>query len=869
MYSGPTRSTGWAGEFRIPQSVGLVTRTVRATYRLQFRRSFPFAAGAAIAGYLRQLGISHVYVSPILSAREGSAHGYDVVRYDRISEELGGEDGFRAMAAVLQEHDIGIVLDIVPNHVAVGGGDNPMWLDLLKNGRNSAYATWFDIDFDHPDPLLSGKIHAPFLSETVRVALAERHLTLHALSTGGYAVLAGDHYFPVRAEDEPAIDRLGVEAFQAPDALGELLSRQHYVLDVWRNAGDRINWRRFFDITQLAAMRMETPAAFAAKHAVPLSLYRDGVIDGLRIDHVDGLADPAGYCRQLRHALAELDQMRRERGKNDRIAPAREKPDRCWLLVEKILADGEVLATDWDVDGTTGYDFMNDVCALQHDAQAEGALAAYWAMLSGRSPAFDDEESAARREILDRAFAAQRERLVDVALACKSDGAMADWIPRAAMRRAVTDVLSAMRVYRGYEGDETVPVTDEGYLDAPVNEAFARAAFAPTADKAAIAALHGAMVDKQVARRFHHLSAPLAAKAVEDTAFYRYGRLISRNDVGFHAANLAIAPDEFHRRVKERSATFPRSMLATATHDHKRGEDARARLAVISECPAEWMAVTQRWLRLNAALHAGALARADEYLFYQMLVGTWPPGLLPHDADGLRDLATRLGEWWRKALREAKLRSSWSAASEKYESLATRFASASLDPAMSGEFIADVGAFVAGIERPGAANALVQLTLRCLCPGVPDTYQGTELWDFSMVDPDNRRAVDYALRRDHLATAEPWAALARTWQDGRVKQSLLARLLALRGEWPTVFAQGRYEPVMITGRRAEHAIAFRIVHADAMVLVVAGRCLAQGLSHPCAESRALTPPREWWGDTALDFCVERNALTSVIGGHPH
>jgi (1->4)-alpha-D-glucan 1-alpha-D-glucosylmutase len=822
----------------------------RATYRLQFRKSFPFAAATDLADYFAGLGVSHVYSSPIMTARADSAHGYDVVLYDRINEELGGEAGFCAMAEVLRNTGIGIILDIVPNHTAVGGADNPMWLDVLKHGRSSRYASWFDIDFDVPDPKLRGKIHAPFLGESLDAAVAAGRLELTAMKeVEGFAFRYGEHLFPIRPEDDALIAKTGVAASATPASLAALLDRQHYVLDVWSNAGDRINWRRFFDITQLAAMRMETPEAFAAKHALPLKLYRDGLIDGLRIDHVDGLADPAAYCRRLRHALDE-EQLHRPLGLRDQ---------RAWLLVEKILAHEEVLPEGWDVDGTTGYDFMDQVSALQHDPAASGDLDAHWSNLSGRSATFDDEEVCARRQILDHAFDGARDRLVDAALAAiESDGRPT----RAAMRRVVTAALVGMRAYRGYAPD----APNEPGLHPAVRAALQFAAGDPLADHRALDALRLAFeradpASRLTARQFHHLSAPLAAKAVEDTAFYRYGRLLSRNDVGFHAASLGVEASHFHRSMEKRSALLPSSMLATATHDHKRGEDVRARLAVLSEMPTEWIDASDRWRAINAGLRPPALAAADEYMLLQMIVGCWPPGLEASDRIGLVDLAARLSTWWRKALREAKLRTAWSSPDETYEADAIDFVEAVLDSGRSPRFLSDISAFVQRIAPTGAANGLVQTALRCMAPGVPDTYQGTEFWDFSMVDPDNRRPVDFALRMSAFKQSAGVEELIDSWPDGRIKLAMLARLLHLRRALPIVFECGTYEPIEIDGARAKHALAFIRRSDGQAVLFVGGRLMLDGMQ----ESPGLAPAPVWWGDAELGQLPNLPTMHPIFG----
>lgn len=830
---------------------------LRASYRLQFHKEFPFEKGAKLAPYLAGLGISHVYSSPILTARKGSVHGYDVIAYDAINPGLGGEAAFGEMSASLRSHGIGIILDIVPNHVAVGGDDNAMWLDLLRHGPASAYASWFDVDFGCADPALSGKIHAPFLGEPLEHVLAKGELVLERQPGAvGHALRYGDNLFPIRPEDEDEIDRRGVAAFREPAALQALLDRQNFVLDHWRNAGDRINWRRFFDVTQLGAVRMDEPAAFAAAHALPLRLYAQGLIDGLRIDHIDGLADPAHYCSTLRR---ELDARQAQR-------PAEANQGRALLLVEKILASGESLP-DWDVDGTTGYDFMNDVSALQHLEAAAEPLAQGWAVISGRSTAFADEEEAARRETLDHGFDGQREWLVEALAALGAEERPQTFFTRAALRRALTELLVHLRVYRSYITGEPPETALEPALETALDAALGR----PYADRLALAFLRemlagpvsAAMTDlrSRMIRRLHQLSAPLAAKAVEDTAFYRYGRLLSRNDVGFDPAELAMSASAFHKRMGRRARDWPHALLATATHDHKRGEDLRARLAVLSEMPGEWLEAVHEWFALNAAFRPPGLAAGDEYMLYQTLLGAWPLELDPGDGAGLQALSERVGAWWRKALREGKLHSGWAQPDEAYEAGALAFLDAVLDPERSAAFLTSLHALQSRIAPAGALNGLVQMALKCTLPGAPDIYQGTEFWDLSLVDPDNRRPVDYPSREAALAADVTLAELCRTWRDGRVKQRLLRDLLQLRRQESALFAAGSYEPVTVTGEGAANLLAFLRRHDGQALLVCV---VIHALAGMC-DADTVAPEADWWGDTMLKRPDGLHKLRPVVG----
>lgn len=816
----------------------------RATYRLQFHAEFPFSAGRDLAPYLAELGISHLYSSPILTARKGSKHGYDVVDYDQINPELGGEDGFVAMAQALREHGIGIILDIVPNHMAVGGSDNKFWLDLLKNGPDSEFADWFDIDFDGPDPELRNKVHAPFLGEPYAVALAEGKFSLVEHGPG-FALAYSDHLFPIRPQDDDEVRSLGLEAFSDAGRLDTLVKRQNFLPDWSRNAGDRINWRRFFDVIELAAIRMDNPAAFAAKHKVAFKLYRDGLIDGVRVDHVDGLSDPAGYCVELRRHLDALQPSR----------PGGLSRERAYLLVEKILAPGEHIPAEWDVDGSTGYDFMDQVSAVQHDAAADRRLSAHWAVLSGRTRDFHDEEAPARHQILSHSFDGQREALVEALVKAGGEHRHGEGITRNALRRAVTSLIVEMRAYRSYATGRSDDVGPGESVEAALRCALAQ----PLSDTPALEFIVSVIAGKgaegersariEVVRRFNQLSAPLAAKAVEDTAFYRYGRLLSRNDVGFDAGVLGMSAADFHVAMTERGRAMRGSMLATATHDHKRGEDVRARLAALSECPDAWIEASARWFAMNDAIRPKGFDPADEYMLYQMLVGAWPLRLERGDPAGLEEFRERIAAWQIKALREGKLRSSWSAPNEAYEGAAGDFLAAALNPARSGGFLDDLVGFVARLAPTGAANALAQLALRLTVPGVPDTYQGCEYWDFSLVDPDNRRPVDFSARRIALAQALTPERLAEGWRDGRVKQAVLTDLLAARKDEPELFAEGDYTEIPVDGMRADRVLAFQRQHRGRRLLVVVGRHLLDGIG---AADR-LVPPPDWWGDTRLAF----------------
>ena len=740
--------------------------TPRATYRLQFHRDFTFDDALKIVPYLDALGISHVYASPITVARSGSTHGYDVVDPTRIDPALGGETAFRRLVAALRTRDMGVIVDIVPNHMGVAGGENRWWNDVLANGAASAFADFFDIDWRQ-------RIVLPVLGEPLEAVIAAGDIAVERGGGGLEIVAYGEHRFPVRAEDRQIPrDEAGLRA---------LLDRQHYRLASWRTANDELNWRRFFTINELAGLRVEDPRVFDAAHALVLRLYGEGLIDGVRVDHVDGLTDPAGYCRTLR---ARLDA-------TDRAADAPAGP--AYLVVEKILGAGEPLASDWGIDGTSGYDFMEEVSALLHDPGGEAPLTEYWARLSGRAADFAAEELLARQQLLDWQFAGQLEGCVDAFAALVPAG---QGVTRAMLRRAIERLLWVFPVYRTYGLGESAPAADAAIR----NRVRKRVApHVPPGEGGVVDLIlrwlagEGPGDAAEAVRRFQQLSAPIAAKSVEDTAFYRYGRLLSRTDVGFDAARFSMSIDAFAAAMTARAASWPHAMLATATHDHKRGEDVRARLAVLSQRPAAWIGFVEALEAETGALGA-AVDPADRYMLWQTLVGSWEAP----DADYL----ARIQAWQTKALREAKLRSSWEAPDEGYETAYTALAAGVLVGGEGSGARATIARFVEEIAGAAMANGLVQVALRYTVPGVPDLYQGTETRDLSLVDPDNRRPVDYStLAASLVDRTDP-------------KQVLIAELLALRRAEPRLFAAGGFVRAAVSGAEADRVLAFSRVEGS-------------------------------------------------------
>ncbi|HEX9159098.1 MAG TPA: malto-oligosyltrehalose synthase, partial [Rhizomicrobium sp.] len=723
----------------------------------------------------------------------------------------------------------GIIVDIVPNHMAAST-ENAWWIDVLEHGRESAHARAFDIDWDTSDPSLRNRVLVPILGKPFRLALSDGDIAL-VQTAGTFVVSYADHRLPLRPEDARALRGSPLSEFRSLAKLAALLDRQHYRLAWWRVAGDLINWRRFFDINDLIALRIEDETVFDAVHEKHLALYAEGLIDGFRVDHVDGLSDPAAYCRKLRQRMEAL---RSERG---------------FFVVEKILASGEEVPREWNVDGTTGYDFMNDVSALLHDPNGAKPLADRWVAISARSADFESEERRARRERLEvkfhGAFEAAARAFFDARLPDERDMTLQS------VKRALTRLYSQLRSYRTYATGEAGSPPPGVLFD----EALERARYrAPENDSAALTyiveTLYGrtrasARKRREAARRFNQLAASLAAKAGEDTAFYRYGRLLSRNEVGADPGEFAIPAAEFHARAGRRLGHAP--LLATATHDHKRGEDVRARLAVLSEIPDEWSTAVERWFGLNAQLRDPQLDPGDEYQLYQTLVGSWPLALCCDDKQALLQFSERILGWRLKSLHEEKIHTSWGDPDARYDRASGAFVRQLLDSACSTVFLRDVESFVRRLAPAAALNGISQTVLRCTCPGVPDLYQGGELWEFSMVDPDNRRPVDFAALATALASERSLADLFAEWSSGTVKQRLIERLLMLRGKHERCLANGDYQPVPTVGRRKDSVVAFLRGTEGSYVLVAVPRLCARA----CIESRVPLPPAEFWDNTEL------------------
>ena len=879
-----------------------------ASVRLQFHRGFTLDDAVPLVDYFARLGISHLYASPLLTARPGSMHGYDVIDPTAINPELGGEAALQRLVVALRKRNMRLILDIVSNHMAVGGDGNPWWLDVLEWGVHSPYANFFDIDWHSPDPLLNGQLLVPFLRSDYGEILANGEIELHFDKLSGtFCVHHYEHRFPLTPSsygdilercDHAELKALGqrfAALEQAPDArqqavalhyalsqlsqtaqaadaiflalalyrpvsqngldnLHGLLERQHYRLASWRTAADDINWRRFFDITELGALCVERAEVFEATHAKVFQLIEHGMVDGLRIDHIDGLANPRAYCRKLRRRVSALLEKR----------PEPLAGEHFFIFVEKILAEGEHLPADWCVDGSTGYEFMNQVSLLQHDPLGDLQLRALWSSISGRSENFQDEVREARQLVLNSSLAGDLETVAQGLLQIARDDIATRDLTLGAIRRALFELLVHFPVYRTYAGACGRSEQDRRFFAQALNGARGSL---PEAEWPILEHLDRWLggqalrelppgpyrrLRQKTLARFQQLTSPTAAKAIEDTACYRSGILLSRSDVGFDPGHFSASPVAFHRHCGKRGRRFPNNLLATATHDHKRGEDVRARLAVISERAAWFAQLVERWRQLAAEWRSElddgtAPSSGDELILYQTLLGSWPPSLGLDDPHALNDYLDRMLQWQRKAVREAKLRSSWNSPNQAYETACQVFLKQLFSAPEARQLRDEIAAAAQLIAPAGALNGLVQCFLRMSTPGVPDLYQGAEFWDFSLVDPDNRREVDFAERINALGNTRARSELIRQWSDGRIKQHLIGRVLAIRAEHSALFRFGDYRALVVNGEHAERVVAFARHYRGAYMIVVAPRLTAALLGNYPAPH---VPP-ERWGDTRV------------------
>jgi (1->4)-alpha-D-glucan 1-alpha-D-glucosylmutase len=916
-------------------------RVPRATYRVQLHAGFGFARAAALLPYLDALGISHLYVSPLLRARPGSLHGYDVVDHGALNPELGTRADFDRLVGQLHARGMGLLVDIVPNHMGVLGSDNAWWLDVLENGQSSAYAGHFDIDWAVPDPALRGRVLLPILGDQYGVVLErgelrlgfdaergtfaiehfEHHLPLDPKSFGpllmrAVRLLPGDdaqhkalqslasalsrlppHDTPSAAARErrrgalPGLRwRLAELASQSAalresiaslcvelngrfgerasfDALDALIAAQPYRLAYWRVAGDEINYRRFFDVNGLAALRQEHDEVFEATHRLLLKLAADGVIDGLRIDHPDGLADPAAYFLRLQRRYAQLRDWPEPTGSGGHAAWP------LYVVAEKIVAPHEQMPRGWALHGTTGYRFANVVNALLVDGRSRARLDRVW-RLAVRDEAEDFETLSriGRRSVMAGPLAGELAVLSNALLRLAREDRRTRDFTLSVLRRALIEWVAAFPVYRSYIVDEP-SAQDRRFVDWAVGLARRRTL---AADGSLFDFLKRVLLGNPLpgaapgtrerylafTRRLQQYTAPVAAKGIEDTALYRHHRLVSLNDVGGDPDMFGMSVSAFHAASRDRSLNWPATMLCTTTHDAKRSEDVRCRIDVISEMPAAWRLTVRRWIRLNRRHKRSvdgrdAPSRNDEYLLYQLLVGSLPGGAV--DDAALADYVLRIEQVMLKSAREAKVVTSWINPHAGYEAALSSFVHALLQRRDSNLFLTDLQASVQTLAWFGALNGLSMALLKCLSPGVPDIYQGHEAIELSLVDPDNRRAVDFERRQGLLEEAQTLAALedpsARSGAlrrllasaiDGRAKFWVIWRALQLRRDAQAMLTRAEYLPLGVRGSAAQHVVAFARRDSVQWLVVIAARL-------PATLQRGVgaAPVGECWGDTAI------------------
>lgn len=870
-----------------------------ATYRLQFNRQFTFRQALTVSEYLSELGISDCYASPLLEASPQSTHGYDVCGFEHLSTQLGNENDFEAWSRRLKQLGMGLVLDIVPNHMAASFS-NSLWRDVLAQGLTSPFARWFDIDWQRADKNDRPKILLPVLEAHYGKVLEAGKLKI-IQEEGTFVLSYGENRFPLSPDSllkfgsqlKGDLDRFNGRVGEPSsfDSLDELIQSQHYRLAYWRAGLEELNYRRFFDVTGLIGLRVELPEVFHAAHAGIFRWAWEGRLSGLRVDHPDGLWDPKDYFRQLRQGL-------RRAGKGKKQGQAE-----LYMVAEKILTGDEPLPEDWPVDGTTGYDFLNQVNGLFVNGRNGHVFDMLYSQFTGCSHNFSAVVLSSKRLVLEALFQSELNALarrLERLAAQTRDGVD---FTMTQLRAALSEILVALPVYRTYITAETAQEDSSGLHGMPLRseeEAWldeaVRAAekINPTLDKGVFDWLQSVLLLKplrsfraraeelrrEFVMRFQQLTGPLMAKGLEDTAFYRFNRLVSLNEVGGAPERFGMTAESFHQHNLLRARRWPHSMLATATHDTKRGEDLRARLNVLSEMPEEWREAVRRWHELNAdkrTLVAGEPAPHpnDEYLLYQTLVGAWVPEA--ETSEGLKAFAERITAFMSKAVKEAKVHTSWLESNGAYEGAVRDFVSGILSQEHSDEFLRDLRGFHRRIAFFGQFNSFSQTLVKLTAPGVPDIYQGTELWDYNLVDPDNRRPVDFEERQNLLAGLKEKVAssendlvplleqLLADSATGEIKLYVLWRVLNFRRAHRDLFDEGDYRPLKIIGDKREHVCGFARRRGEQELLTVVPR-LVLGLTGGVERS----PMGDVWQDTVLEVPTEsrdaayRNVFTGKV-----
>lgn len=907
-------------------AVTIPARIPRATYRVQFNADFTFRDAQAIVPYLRRLGVSHLYASPIFQARPGSTHGYDICDYSRLNEVLGTDEDFDALVSTLNAHDMGLIVDIVPNHMGIGTDCNQWWVDVLENGPSSRYAGYFDITWSPVKHELEDKVLLPVLEDQYGAELESGKFQL-GYEDGQFFVqyntiwlpLMPDTYVPILQEvvahlgdlseneelqelqsivtalqhlpsyqerdpeqrelrhrekeiikrrirllaESSEVIRVGIQHVltalngtagepESFDRLEAILTAQPYRIAFWRVASDEINYRRFFDINEMAAIRVEQPEVFEAVHSRVRQMIEARQLDGLRIDHPDGLWDPSAYFiglqrlylkARLKDTLPEdqvgeaLDALVQQWLDTQQAQPSNERVLPFYVLVEKILSETEPLPTDWWVHGTTGYDFLNQVNGLFVKSASEKRLDEIYQRFIQPDRPFADLIYNAKILIMEKSLSSEirslsheLERITEMSRRYRD-------FTLAGLTQAIREIIASMSIYRTYITDaESVSDRDRRYiLEAVVNArlrnpSISRLLFSFIRDTLLLHNLDQFSPENRqriinFVMKFQQLTGPVMAKSVEDTVFYMYNRLISLNEVGGHPEQLGISIESFHAQNRTRSQTWPHSMLASSTHDTKRSEDVRARINVLSEMPDEWEAAVQRWAKMNADKKTTIAGQVmpdanDEYLYYQTLVGIWES----RTAEPTDDLRDRLTAYMTKAANEAKVHTSWLDQDEEYIAALGQFIHQTLDDT---DFLNDFIQLQQRVAFYGQINALSQTLLKLTSPGVPDIYQGTEGWHLALVDPDNRRAVDfsrYGQMLDEIGDGtHAVTQMLEGADDGRIKLYTHAAVLNLRRQHPALLEHGSYEPLYVEGPLAEHVCAFARRHEDIIMIVAVPR----------------------------------------------
>lgn len=882
-----------------------------ATYRLQLTSDFGFDAASSIVPYLSTLGISHVYASPFLKSRRGSTHGYDIVDHNAINPELGGEEAFERFTKVLRANDMGLILDFVPNHMGVHFADNAWWLDVLEWGKSSPYAKAFDIDWETLPFRSQGGVLVPILGTSYGEALSNGQielkydpaegsfsawyfehrlpitptrysdilLTIHASAAtrdpAGAAQLNDlqkrfrGHNRPTRKEAPelkalikaipPALIEEGLRSYAVKEdpshihALHSLLERQHYRLGHWRLATSEINYRRFFDVNSLAGLRVEEAMTFDGIHRLVGRLIADGKLQGLRLDHIDGLRDPTQYCQRLARLIKNSGQ----------------KSGSFYVLVEKILGSGEPLPSFAGVHGTTGYEWLNIITQVLIDQHGMDSLAETWRQVSNIPPRLEPILRDAKRRVLETLLASEFTVLSRLLARIAAGQYSTRDFSADSLRQALELYVLHFPVYRTYITGAGPSPDDRRMIEETIERA--RAEWFGADDglfdflRSALT-LDLAYTDRRAPgtpriQRFvfkvQQFTGPMMAKSLEDTAFYRFYPLLALNEVGGEPLAGELTAEKFHSIIGHRQSTLPHGMTTTATHDTKRGEDARARLVALTELASEWTALVAKFKTMNAphiSITKGirSPSTAFEYFLYQSLLGAWEGAIDDSFVQRIKAFAV-------KAAREAKLETSWLNPYEAYERGLEDFVDAILDRSRSDLFIQDMNFFALRTALLGALNSLSQITLKTMMTGVPDFYQGTELWDLSLVDPDNRRPVDFDQRCSFLKKEAEWRDLTANWQDGRLKMAWTKNLLRLRNQFPELFQSGTYVPIEVTGPDRHHIVAFAREYQQDAVIVAVGKHFSR-----LTDGGRHWPDRSWNAELNLEAYVHADGDTGAF-----